>query len=864
MIEKMFPQTVSNIIDYDAIKAAAKKYVEDVFVEIVKSFGDNLILQTMDEAHLSEVSKHVAGDSGLSVEDLLSYMNTDNIYRESEFVSDLLTAFPSGVEYLEFEATGWKFPQVDFLPFNDPDRSYNYDGTPVSGAGDDVWMDNAFNGDYVNNLLLSRYKGQFGPNNELDWHKKSGRRSSWGDSETWMTTGGFGKPASIHINVDEERTVLEENGLSTVENWLGTVADKLPINLYIEINDIFKANGEDTAGSTNGYRQSFPYAEGEGFCTNDPAMAVSPNVAPVTYTVSYANTQLPDVQIELPESEIVEDGYSIILPTMTGEYESGGKTWKPSAWDIGAFGSSYSLTADTVAHLLFEEVQQYQEITLYMASGDKRAQKEVTSGFTGNVNATYCYQLYVDDQLTTPWTGYDYSNNYELGNYSDGVWIPWSRTSVSSLPSTYTSDTTQWKMAYILMDNGFLWLASNVAGSGYMSYPYEFITVRIYPKDQQYYAAYFNYNNLYGNYSLGGNRPVYPWPVGTSGNYKGWLNGYPAVSFVKFLGSAGNELSNVGTISTASNSNNALTVARTNYSGNIDVRCVIFTLGTPTFYAWFRTNKTNKNMSSGSLNILYDESGNTIPYNNNLSYRAIGVMNASGENCSSEKNVLTYSSMFNNNGNLEFSQTYGTISTAKIWYIKMQRNIVVNFGDPVTIPDGFTVDRVMCTKLFVKASSITYSGQVIQFEYPGENIYSEDTDLDLFGVQVNPCIEMFGFSNATNFAGFRLSVDSTRTGYASSVLATNLNSGGFFVKGEATLLSNRSPATYAGYMQQNPMMFRLYTSGSAKPYHFNVPQSVWSFQNGVFSWVGDDTDTTDLAYWYKSVPDICIFLKPIP
>lgn len=858
MIEKMFPQTVSNIIDYDAIKAAAKKYVEDVFVEIVKSFGDNLILQTMDEAHLAEVSKHVAGDSGLSVEDLLSYMNTDNIYRESEFVSDLLTAFPSGVEYLEFEVTGWKFPQVDFAPFSEPERSYNYDGTPVSGAGDDVWMDNAFNGDYVNNLLLSRYKGQYSQNSGFDWHKKSGRRSSWGDAETWMTTGGFGKPASIHINVDEERTVLEENGLSSVENWLGTVANKLPINLYIEINDIFKTNGEDTAGSTNGYRQSFPYAEGEGFCTNDPAMAVSPDVATVTYTVSYANTQLPDVQIELPESETVEDGYSIILPTMTGEYESGGKTWKPTAWDIGEFGDSYTPNANTVAHLIFEEVETYQEITLYLQSGNKRAQNDVTSAFTGDVNSTYCYQLYTDAECTIPWTGYDYSNDYEW--LYNGVVIGIQK--VSDLPSTTV--TSGAKIAYILMDTGSLWLACNMTGSGYMQISFTSLTLRIYPKSQQHYAAYFNYNNLYGNYSLGGNRPVYTWPVGTSGNYKGWLNGYPAVSFVKFLGSAGNELSNVGTISTASNSNNALTVARTNYSGNINVRCVIFTLDTPTFYAWVRTDKTNENMSSGSLNTLYDKSGNTIPYNNNLSYRAIGVMNASGENCSSEKNVLTYSSMLNNNGNLTFSQTYGTISTAKIWYIKMQRNVVVNFGDPVTIPDGFTVDRVMCTKLFVKASSITYSGQVIQFEYPGENIYSEDTDLDLFGVQVNPCIEMFGFSNATNFAGFRLSVDSTRTGYASSVLATNLNSGGFFVKGEATLLSNRSPATYAGYMQQNPMMFRLYTSGGVKPYHFNVPQSIWQFQNGVFSWLGDDTDTTDLAYWYKSAPDICIFLKPIP
>ena len=59
MIEKMFPQTVSNILDYDVIKEAAKKYVEDVFVEIVQSFGDNLVIQSMDKEHLEEVSYNV-------------------------------------------------------------------------------------------------------------------------------------------------------------------------------------------------------------------------------------------------------------------------------------------------------------------------------------------------------------------------------------------------------------------------------------------------------------------------------------------------------------------------------------------------------------------------------------------------------------------------------------------------------------------------------------------------------------------------------------------------------------------------------------------------------------------------------------
>ena len=85
MIEKMFPQTVSNILDYDVIKEAAKKYVEDVFVEIVQSFGDNLVIQSMDKEHLEEVSYNVAGNKNLTAEELIDYINSENTYHECDF-----------------------------------------------------------------------------------------------------------------------------------------------------------------------------------------------------------------------------------------------------------------------------------------------------------------------------------------------------------------------------------------------------------------------------------------------------------------------------------------------------------------------------------------------------------------------------------------------------------------------------------------------------------------------------------------------------------------------------------------------------------------------------------------------------------
>lgn len=267
MIEKMFPQTVSNILDYDAIKAGAKAYIEDVFVKIVESFGNNLVLQSMDKEHLAVVARNVAGNASMSAEELIDYINTDNVYREFQFVEDLKKAFPEGVEYLEFEVTGWGFPDSYFEPFTSVYRSYNPDGTPETLFIDPEWKLNAEKGKSEANLLISRY-GSLLYDRDGNLKRKSGRRSSWGNSETWMTTGGFGKPATIHINVDSERTVIEENGLSAVENWLGAVAYKLPINLYIEINDNFNV-GSERFGSTDGYRMSFPYEEEETFCQQD-------------------------------------------------------------------------------------------------------------------------------------------------------------------------------------------------------------------------------------------------------------------------------------------------------------------------------------------------------------------------------------------------------------------------------------------------------------------------------------------------------------------------------------------------------------------------------------------------------------------
>lgn len=382
------------------------------------------------------------------------------------------------------------------------------------------------------------------------------------------------------------------------------------------------------------------------------------------FVLSYANTQLPDVQIELPINEVGTYGTSITLPTIDGEYESGGKTWKPSAWDIGAFGSSYTLNADTVAHLIFEEVQQYQEITLYMQSGNKQAQKQVTSGFTGNVNATYCYQLYVDDQLTTPWTGYDYSNDYELGNYSDGVWIPWTRTSVSSLPDTYTSDSTQWKMAFILMDNGFLWIASNVSGSGYMSYPSGYITLRIYPKEQQWIPV-FPYNPSYGEYD------------NLTTNRKGTFvrKGSPATVFGTFPAIAESFGYKSGMIKSASIQAEfqiSQAVLYLNVVGNPSLSNIVVRFENDIYTGYVRSDKADLPTSpsyDGATYTLKDDNGNDIDYDDSFTYKFVLLLDSTGNAVGGAS--ATGSMRKSSTGKLQVRIRYSSSKFNRVWYYRI-------------------------------------------------------------------------------------------------------------------------------------------------------------------------------------------------
>lgn len=385
------------------------------------------------------------------------------------------------------------------------------------------------------------------------------------------------------------------------------------------------------------------------------------------FVLSYANTQLPDVQIELPINEVGTYGTVITLPTIDGEYESGGKTWKPSAWDIGAFGSSYTLNADTVAHLLFEEVQQYQEITLYMASGNKTTQNLITSSFTGDVNSAAVTQLFYDAECTDPFV-YDYSNEYEVGRYIDGVWTP-RVNRVSDMPSSTTPSLSSATRGFILYDTGGVWIFTNFSGTWlYNGNP---ITVRIYPKEQQHYAAYFNFNHAYTNNNFTtSTKTVYFSPTG--GPSARFFGHYIADNgtLVDVLDSGGSSVKKVGDgLGASSVSGNSYLQLWQPSSTSRNARAMTFTLPHPTFIGWLHADHTDQQVSSGTVKKLLDDDGNEIAYNANLKYIAVCIFAVSnsggaealfdGQYCIGSDDTYP--------GALCFKQVYGSITANRIW-----------------------------------------------------------------------------------------------------------------------------------------------------------------------------------------------------
>lgn len=658
-------------------------------------------------------------------------------------------------------------------------------------------------------------------------------------AQFWFTANGRNETENTVLQPNSTVTVYDENGDTISDEDTIGMYDTASVLAYMQADGDMISKQDDVLIDDNGEL---------GLQVDSGPISAWSVFAERVFTLSFVNTQLPDITITMPAVETGYKGTSITLPTMTGEYESGGKTWKPSAWDIGAFGDSYTLNADTVAHLIFEEVQQYQEITLYMASGSKRCQLSVSRLFSGNVDSERVYQLYTDEQCTTPWTGYDYSNDYEVGHYVNGEWNRYT-DSVSEMPSS----TAILVIGFILMDTGALWVCCNDRSS--MSVTITNIVVRIYPKDQQYYAAYFNQTNIYENYSLsnGSTRTGVQRPGSTQ--FIQTPHQFPTITLQKVLGSAGNEIT--GNLSVNQGADSTSFTLNNNTGAAISIRVAIYTLEYPTFGYWLESDGTNLLTSSGVAYPLMELGGKIIEIDNGYDYFPIGLTQYNGNWASSSYAYLNKSTMgaFKSDHPtwLCFKQSNGTntLNIACVWCYRKPKQIEVNFGDTVTIPSGFHVENVKCSRGYVFASSVSVSGTQVTYNLPGEKVYFDDTNTGLVGVGVKPALTIAAINESDGVLTY-LSTRPNMSPAPTFASAGKVNSGGSLVEGTAAFSMSSTASSVQAAMIARPVYFNLTDSDDNWLYFcFNVPQTLWQFQNGVFSWLGDTTVPSSLAYWYN-------------
>ena len=338
-----------------------------------------------------------------------------------------------------------------------------------------------------------------------------------------------------------------------------------------------------------------------------------------------------------------------------------------------------SVENDAVCEPVTPPTPAYQEITLYM-QGDrpKDVQRGVTSGFTGNVNTygSFSYPLFKDAECTIPWDEYNYSNDYEIGYYADGAFVRFDRQSVLDLPDTIATTASESKVALILLDIGRLWLCSNYTVAYSQTVILSQVTLRIYPKGQQYYAFYLGTANVYGNTSV------------SNGNVGG-LKGKPGISSAQtvpwdvqdatlptrtiqmLLGSAGNELSQSGVGWRDPSLGYKLYQLANNSGASISLRAVVFTLSAPTHYC-YSLNRSNETVSYTYNVDLYDANGNAMLFDDAGQYRVIGAFKANGDSSTNSWSTISYLHISKKaNGMAELViMNNQSVTLSKVWYIK--------------------------------------------------------------------------------------------------------------------------------------------------------------------------------------------------
>lgn len=414
-------------------------------------------------------------------------------------------------------------------------------------------------------------------------------------AQFWFTQNGRDETENTVLQPNSTVTVYDENGDTISDEDTIGMYDTASVLSYMQANGDMISKQDDVLIDDNGEL---------GLQVDSGPISAWSVFAERVFTLSFANTQLPDITITMPADETGHKGTSITLPTMTGEYESGGKTWKPSSWDIGAFGDSYTLNADTVAHLIFEEVEA-QEIDIDVNFGDpvtipagysvQSVKSSTAYAFAQNATANYGalyftvpgknYYFFEKDKSLLGYKINPCLQLYQYGSDNSGYWL--TSTSSQSPGMTITPDTAYCVLNgtssgvsvmlyfYATGPSSVSSIATAINGGKYA------LRMRRYDSNEELVSYHFKVPMVIWRYIDG----VFSWQGDTTATKS------LAYWYTK--------------------------IASTN---TFRIHCVKGTL--PSLYkiGWFAANKSDVYLSTGSEYTLYDENGARIPYDSSKSY----------------------------------------------------------------------------------------------------------------------------------------------------------------------------------------------------------------------------------------------------
>jgi hypothetical protein len=181
-----------------------------------------------------------------------------------------------------------------------------------------------------------------------------------------------------------------------------------------------------------------------------------------TASLSFTNTLHPEFDVELPDTIIANKGTVVVLPTVEGSFPEGIKVWKPSSWDIGAFGEEYILNDDTIANLLYAEAPS-DIVTLWAKTTDPdQMYYQGNAKYSATPIISRLYELYTDEGLTQRFE-IDPNKIYEKGSVVDNVWVPDEIQNISDMPYSVTTNYEASKRGILIYYNGSsnLWPVTN-------------------------------------------------------------------------------------------------------------------------------------------------------------------------------------------------------------------------------------------------------------------------------------------------------------------------------------------------------------------------------------------------------------------